>query len=53
MDELTKGTIEYKEALLKANEQAISLINNYKDLAGHYTIKDGLILIDEDALARV
>ena len=53
MKELTKGTIEYTEAMLKANEQAMDLINNYKELAGQYTIKDGLIIIDEEALAKV
>ena len=53
MEEMTKGTNEYREALLKANEQAMNLIKNYKDLATAYTIKDGLILIDEDALAKV
>ena len=51
MDELTKGTVEYTEALFKANEQALELINNNKNLK--YTIEDGLIKIDEESLEQV
>ena len=53
LEEMTKGTVEYNEALLKANNSALKLINNYKDLAGNYTIENGLIVIDEEALAEV
>ena len=53
MKEMTKGTTEYTEAMLNANEQALKLIKNYKSLAGQYTIDGGLIIIDEEALARV
>jgi hypothetical protein len=31
---LTKGTLEYNEALLKANESAMSLLEKYDVLAG-------------------
>lgn len=50
--ELTKGTQEYKEAVLAANEQALDLLENNKDLA--YTIEDdGLINIDDEALEKL
>lgn len=47
--ELTAGTEEYKEAVIKANEEAMNLLNTYKNL--EYTVgEDGLILIDEKSL---
>lgn len=46
---LERGTLEYKEALLSANEAAYELINKYDDLK--YTVNaDGLVTIDEDSL---
>jgi hypothetical protein len=49
LEELTKGTEEYEEAILKANESTIKLLDTYKDL--EYTINDeGLIIIDEFSL---
>ena len=49
MKGLTKGTAEYNEQLLKANEYAMDLINKY-DLIGKYSIQGGLIVFDEGAL---
>lgn len=49
MKDLTVGTEEYKNALEEANEKAIALLETY-NLFGKYTIKDGVITIDEDAL---
>lgn len=47
--ELTKGTAEYNEALLNANEQAMQLIEKY-DLMGQYHFENGVIVFDEGAL---
>jgi hypothetical protein len=42
---LTKGTAEYEDQVLKANEATMKLINSYEGLT--YTIdEDGLIVID-------
>lgn len=48
INELTKGTLEYQEALLKANEAAGELLSTNQNLA--YTIEDGQIVIDEKSL---
>ena len=50
IDELTRGTVEYNEALVNANTEAMKLIEQYEELAGQYTINNGVITIDEDAL---
>ena len=51
LDGLTKGTVEYSQALVEANEKAMELIKNNKELS--YTIEDGLIKIDENSLETV
>ena len=52
LKKLVKGTEEYEEAVLKANEETLKLLNTYKNL--QYTIDDdGLIILDEDSLAEV
>jgi hypothetical protein len=52
LNSLTKGTLEYEEALLSANEAAFDLINNYEGLS--YTINaDGLVEIDKESLETV
>lgn len=48
LEELTKGTTEYQQAILKANEAAITLIDTYK--LTKQTTKDGLIQINEAEL---
>ena len=51
LKELEKGTIEYTEKLMEANDQALELIKNTKDL--EYTInEDGLIEITEKNLEK-
>ena len=51
LSELTKGTEEYEDAILKANEAAMDLLNSYEGL--QYTINsDGLIVIDETSLQQ-
>ena len=48
MKEMTKGTVEYTEAMMKANDEALKLIENYEGL--QYTIEDGVITIDQESL---
>jgi methyl-accepting chemotaxis protein len=45
LNELTHGTLEFKEAISKANDEALKLLDNYGDLIGErYSIDgDGLI----------
>ena len=50
MEELTKGTVAYQEALIQANEAAGELLATNKNLK--YTIEDGKIVIDEDSLKQ-
>ena len=51
IDELTYGTVEFQEAILRANEEAMKLIDTYEGL--EYTVgADGLIIIDEDSLTK-
>lgn len=52
LEELTKGTIEYKDAVLKANEAAMELINTNEGL--QYTVdEDGLININEESMEMI
>jgi hypothetical protein len=46
---LVKGTDEYKETVIKANEEALKLLDTYKDLEYEVTA-DGLIIINEQSL---
>ena len=49
--DLTKGTTEYTEALIKANDEAYALIDKYDNLK--YSVNsDGLIVIDEKSLEQ-
>lgn len=52
LKQLTKGTLEYSEAISKANEEALKLIKNNPELKYTYD-EDGLIKLDEDALKKV
>ena len=52
MKDLTEGTEEFKTALEEANEKAVELLETY-NLFGKYSIKDGVITIDEDALKEL
>ena len=54
LSELTKGTLEYKEALIEANDKAIELIQTNSLLEGvdyHYN-DDGLIEINPNSLQQ-
>lgn len=51
MASLTRGTVEYQQAIIKANDAAMQLLNTYKDL--QYTINsEGLIEIDANSLLQ-
>lgn len=48
---LVKGTLEYSEALLQSNENAMALIEKYDGI--EYTIEDGKINIGEESVLAV
>ena len=51
---LHKDTVEYKEALLEANEQALALLETYDNLAQFaYRNNDGLIVISDEGLDEI
>ena len=52
IDELTEGTMEFYDAIVKSNEEAQKLIDKYNLIAGQdYTIdKNGLITLNQDTL---
>ena len=54
IDELTKGTVEYTEAIYNANEEALNLISTYKIMADQYTTTaEGLIVFNEGVLENI
>lgn len=52
LDELTEGTLAWKEAIKQANDYAIELIRNYGQYGLKYTMVSGQIIIDEDSLEQ-
>ena len=52
LSELTKGTVEYQEALQEANAAALELLQNYPEYFGEgdYTWKDGELIISDAAM---
>lgn len=52
LEKLTKGTVEYEEAVQKANEQALKLLETNKNLSYEYNSETGLIEIDKASLAE-
>ena len=54
LSELTKGTVEYQEALQEANAAALELLQNYPEYFGEgdYTWQDGELIISEEAMAN-
>jgi hypothetical protein len=51
LDSLTEGTIEYQEALNKANEAALKLIEAGNLVKGQdYTIENGEIIVSDEAM---
>ena len=54
LDELTKGTEEYEDALKEANRAAMELINKYGLIEGeHYKWDGNELVINEDAMDKV
>ena len=54
MKGLEEGTLEYKQALLEANEEALKLLTTYKNLAQYaHRNEDGLIVIDQEGLDMI
>ena len=53
MSNLTKGTLEWKEAVLKVNQQVLDLIEKYPELAQYMTNTDGVLGISEEGLDKV
>lgn len=53
LDNLTEGTREWYDALRKANEQAIELMNTYPTLHKYATNENGLIVISDAGLDYV
>lgn len=52
LEDLTEGTVEFKSAVLEANEAAIKLLNTYEGL--QYTVdENGLITINEESMNMV
>lgn len=49
IDELTKGTLEFDEAVANANEKAMKLLDTYKNLS-YEVDENGIIQIDKDSL---
>ena len=48
INKLKTGTLEYKQAIIEANDKAIELISNYESLAKWaHRNSDGLIIIDQ------
>lgn len=54
LSELTKGTVEYQEALQEANAAALELLQNYPEYFGEgdYTWQNGELIISEEAMAN-
>lgn len=48
-EELTKGTKEWREALLETNQQVMDLIKNYPELAQYVKNVDGVLTLDTES----
>jgi hypothetical protein len=48
LENLVKGTLEYRQALMDTNDEAYKLIEQYDNL--QYKVVDGVIEIDEASL---
>lgn len=50
LEDLTEGTVEFQQQIIKANDSALELISNFTELQGHYSVNsDGLIEFDDQA----
>ena len=54
MEDLKKGTLAYKEALMEANEKALELLNTYDFLSQYMSRNnEGLIVISQEGLDEI
>ena len=54
LDNLVKGTLEWKEALIEANQQVLNLLTTYPELAKHLqTGENGQIIIAEEGFEEI
>lgn len=54
LDNLVKGTLEWKEALIEANQQVLNLLTTYPELAKHLqTGENGQITIAEEGFEEI
>jgi hypothetical protein len=49
LDELTRGTKEWKQAILDINNSVIDLIAEYPELASFVTKEDGVLRLDVES----
>ena len=45
LSNMTKGTDEWKQAVLELNEQVLNLMNTYPELAKYVSNEDGILKI--------
>ena len=50
---LTKGTVEWKEAVMEVNDQVLALIDKYPELMQYLNSSDGVLSIDEEGLDKL
>lgn len=50
---LTKGTLEWQQAVLKVNEQVLDLIDKYPELAQYMTNVDGVLGISKEGIEKI
>lgn len=50
LDDLTEGTDEWREAVRKLNDQLLTLLQTYPELAQHVKNENGVLSIDSDEL---
>ena len=50
LQSMTKGTLEWKEAVLKLNQQVLNLLQTYPELSKYITNKDGILSISQEGI---
>lgn len=53
LSELTKGTTEWKEAVMDINTQALELLNTYPELAKYMSKVDGVITFSDEGFDQI
>jgi hypothetical protein len=49
LDGLTKGTKEWNEAMLAANQEVLDLVDKYPELMKYVKSEDGLLKLDTES----